>query len=142
MIPDLPATAASEGGRGIAELLADPELSPGPWYWEPRSRLLPTRIGVEGHRRGVGDYMVAAFIDDSQRPEPGNANADARFIAASRNEVPALLAALDAIRAIHVRTFEGGDRMPDYCSNCVMHWPCPTIAALTVATTPDQEAVS
>lgn len=58
------------------------KATPGPWYSEVKSFVLPARVGVEGHRRSVGDYAIAAMCGDSIRPEPGSDAADAAYIAA------------------------------------------------------------
>ena len=63
-------------------------------------------------------------------------DADAEFIAASRTDLPALLAAVEAVMALHKRlTFpDDGIGEPTACGHCDNEtWPCPTIRALAAA---------
>jgi hypothetical protein len=57
--------------------------------------------------------------------------ADAEFIVAARNQVPGILAALDAVLALH-----HGNRW-GFCEECSEHidvpMPCPTVRAVTEA---------
>ena len=62
-------------------------------------------------------------------------DADAEFIAASRTDLPALLAAVEAVRELHAAD-EDGD-----CAECIRRaqgrgdqsYPCPTVRAITDA---------
>ena len=64
-----------------------------------------------------------------------SAQADAEFIAASRTDLPALLAAVEAVMELHAAD-EDGD-----CAECIRRaqgrgdqsYPCPTITTLTAA---------
>lgn len=79
----------------------------------------------EGHRWHIADVLrwgghqgmrnALSFSEDEETAE---------FVAAARNAVPVLLAQLDAVAALHVRT-ELGE-----CAECRASWPCPTIEAI------------
>ena len=60
--------------------------------------------------------------------------ADAEFIAHARTDVPALLAAVEAVRELHQpgHTFHGHGFSTPLCS-CGAPLPCPTIQAVTAA---------
>ena len=61
---------------------------------------------------------------------------DAEFIAASRTDLPALLAAVEAVMALHkCLTFpDDGIGEPTACGHCDNEtWPCPTIRDITAA---------
>ena len=73
-----------------------------------------------------------------------SAQADAEFIAASRTDLPALLATVEAVRELHQPELycnNAGHTNPDVeCPECVEFctadeylYPCPTITALTDA---------
>lgn len=100
--------------RALAEA-----ATPGPWYSEVKSFVLPARVGVEGHRRSVGDYAIAAMCGDSIRPEPGSDAADAAYIAAlDPQTVLALLDRLDALEAALDEAVWGFAGEPRRCSRC------------------------
>ena len=62
------------------------------------------------------------------------AEANAEFIAHSRTDVPKLVAALEAVEAFHVPTWQsnyrGGREM---CRHDTHDWPCPTVRAIEEA---------
>ena len=53
---------------------------------------------------------------------------DAAFIAAARTAVPALTAAVRDVLALHYA--EPYAQGPDYCAECDLQSPCPTVRAL------------
>jgi hypothetical protein len=96
-------------------------------------------------------YAVAPGAESRKDPRvyradlSGIRNPDAEFIAAAREDVPRLLAALDAVLALHVPgVIEGaGPTYPfHYCTRCSGHpaWPCPEVAAITRALTGKEKA--
>ena len=61
---------------------------------------------------------------------------DAEFIAHARTDLPALLAAVEAVRALHkcLTFLDDGIGEPTACGHCDNEtWPCPTIRAITAA---------
>jgi len=79
-----------------------------------------------------GQTVIASMMWDSQE------DANAEFIARSRGDVPALLAAVEAVRAIHVPSEDHPEGHFPYCVGChaaggydgAPPWPCPTIEAI------------
>lgn len=74
-------------------------------------------------------------IDDDPRAE-----ANAAFIINARSDLPALIAALRAVEAVHVSTCEASGMNCDntvcpvrICGPCGETWPCPTITAIREA---------
>lgn len=65
-----------------------------------------------------------------------NASDDSEFIVAARESVPRLVAALEAVVALHSReviAIHEGYGEEAVCSPCLSHWPCPTIRAIEAA---------
>lgn len=56
-------------------------------------------------------------------------DADAEFIAHAREDVPALVAVVRAVEALHRPNEDRGVR-DGYCRTCKREWPCPTAAAV------------
>jgi len=79
-----------------------------------------------------GQRVIASMMWDGQE------DANAEFIARSRGDVPALLAAVEAVRAIHVPSEDHPEGHFPYCVGCYAAggydgappWPCPTIEAI------------
>ena len=111
----------------------------GPWKrdWyagvkDPKSRLM---TAYEGRNHCLGEYLTEE---------------DATFIAAARSSVPKLIAAVEAVMAVHERV-ETQSQYPmppnwkpmklEVCGHCkrpgagdALHpWPCPTIRAIEAA---------
>lgn len=70
----------------------------------------------------------------------GAGEQDAKFIAAARTTVPALLDLADAVFDLHRRSdhtrlvgFPRADREEHYCMEDQKPWPCPTFTATTTA---------
>ena len=108
----------------LAEIRARAEAATdGPWEWAAHTT-------VDGDKWSVfhGESTSAlAMNNDGWAP-------DAEFIAASRTDLPALLAAVEAVMALHKRlTFpDDGIGEPTACGHCDNEtWPCPTIRAIT-----------
>ena len=63
--------------------------------------------------------------------------ADAEFIAASRTDLPALLAAVEAVRELHTPIERRDGPVCDHCLHSprvgAYPYPCPTVQALTAA---------
>ena len=98
----------------------------GPWY------------GQRGHDTPSGWIDACVFDADGECVVSEASDDNAEFIAASRTTVPALVGALEAVLARHVKaqpitaahgTREGGD----YCAACAEDWPCPDYTAATTA---------
>jgi hypothetical protein len=68
-------------------------------------------------------------------------SADAAFIAAARTDLPAAIAALQAVLAIHAASTEHLRGSAAYCVGCYeaggedgqILWPCPTVRAISVS---------
>lgn len=56
---------------------------------------------------------------------------DAEFIAHARTDVPALVAALEAVLALHSRVFDMNNTPT--CRECADDYPCPTVEAVNKA---------
>lgn len=94
--------------------------TPGPWD------VLRDGPSIED---SVVDYSIwCEAIGDRLTSEVGKA--DAEFIAHARTAVPALVAAVERVQALHTPT--GGDFLggPHYCKTCYVPHPCPTAEAL------------
>lgn len=134
----------------LAEIKARAEntTSPGPWDYRPSQ---PGLGSVYYRDPGLSkDYPVPGCghcgLNDSVY-ETG----DGEFIAHARTDVPALLAALDAVLAEHeciterVATFSGSEVI-SWCRICAPRiedrwenrYPCPTVQAITEALEVDQ----
>lgn len=86
----------------------------------------------------------------NEEPATDDGGADAEFIAAARTDIPKLLAALDAITALHqpidavMYTGKSQHHKVQVCTGCGQddgnwnRYPCPTIAAITTALGEDQ----
>jgi hypothetical protein len=56
---------------------------------------------------------------------------DREFIAHARTDVPALVEALEAVLAMHVRMDAyDNDALVDFCDRCQRPWPCETVTAI------------
>lgn len=73
-----------------------------------------------------------AYVCTDMRQGEDEGEHDAEFIAAARADVPALVAALRAVEAIHTKEPGGTPtgEFADICGGCPNYWPCPTINAL------------
>ena len=116
----------------------------GPWnHW-------PEAGWIELFQQGPdGPYDVVEVLANGIRPNLGwgsdgiygdGPERDADFIAHARQDVPALVAALRAVLALHVpkrKTVDTG-KTHDYCTSPDHYrltpvWPCPTVTAITTA---------
>lgn len=93
----------------------------------------PWESGKYAPVRRAGDYYEVVWLDvDTSAPGPasygvGIGEFDAEFICHAREDVPRLVAAVEAVLAIHCD--EDGD-----CDVCEpLAWPCPTVRAITAA---------
>ena len=82
--------------------------TPGPW------EVYPHRQDVKG----------IAHIRIPLAMHPTAWTADAEFIAHARTAVPALVAAVERVQALHT------PKSNDYCRECSTPYPCATIEAL------------
>lgn len=74
---------------------------------------------------GFGAYRRIAHADCAQNAE---------FIAHARTDLPAVVAALDAILALHVEEGNGNCVVCwDFNNDTDVKWPCPTVAAVASA---------
>lgn len=85
-----------------------------------------------------GNDQVIWALDEFGSPEGDPValacGADAEFIAHAREDVPALVATIRAVLALHTPVpappaFYKDDR--DWCSQDHHYWPCPTVRALS-----------
>ena len=114
----------------------------GPWEWEGEAG--EDRLQFDNSLiacRGTEDPVLCAWGHDAYGIDVGKA--DAEFIAHARTDLPALLAAVEAVLELH----DMGEACPDCgagprticecgatdCQGCSEEWPCPTVRALTAA---------
>lgn len=119
----------------LAEIRARVEnATPGPWEWDGESgEDWPQGDNSLIARQGTEEAVICAWGYDAYGITVDEA--DAEFIAASRTDLPALLAAVEAVRELHAAD-EDGD-----CAECIRRaqgrgdqsYPCPTITALAAA---------
>ncbi|MDV6267051.1 hypothetical protein [Rhodococcus globerulus] len=88
--------------------------TPGPWYWDEDNWLdvAAAHYVIEPDDDGFEDTTQLKV-----RPE------DKAFIADARSAVPALVAAVERVQALHTP-------MNDVCISCDLVYPCPTIETL------------
>lgn len=92
--------------------------TPGPWT------ALHRHVGLTAD----DDETAGLGLEIEGPPEAWNRGqfargADATFIAHARQDVPALLAAIERVLDLHSGS-------PGWCDHCVLPLPCPTIRAL------------
>lgn len=112
----------------LAEIRARTEgLVPGPWTWSVG--------GVEALDYDGEPVMI--FEREDRHVTTRN---DAAFVAHARTDVPALLAAVDAVLAVHgpahatLTDISGNVMDIETCATCRCAWyPCPTVRAVTEA---------
>jgi len=120
--------------------------------WLARAHTV-TDAATKGPWEAVGPYIDApAFEDgifaevnmDQDGSDDERAPIDAAFIAASRTMLPAAVAAIEAVLALHERPVEpycadshhDANRCPCadyYCDRDGDPWPCPTVVAIFAA---------
>ena len=99
--------------------------TPGPWEDDGSNVAQAT-----GAYANITPYQVSCMsYCYGGTPEPMTRE-DREFIAMSRTAVPRLMAAVEAIRALHRPTQVGTRSM---CRNCVLPFPCATTCALHAA---------
>ena len=95
-----------------------------------------TAAATEGPWEASGSHVVTSWtgasdwsgpIDDRELVATASP-ADAAFIADARTVVPALTAAVRDVLALHYA--EPYAQGPDYCAECDLQSPCPTVRAL------------
>ncbi|MFD6518169.1 hypothetical protein [Rhodococcus sp. NPDC060176] len=92
--------------------------TPGPWSWDQMRSIVSDAdftIVVDSFNDGVGAGVIES--------------ADAEFIAHARTALPALVAAVERVQALHTKSNQGYGE-DDYCDCCGTIWPCLTIEAL------------
>ena len=105
--------------------------TPGPW--EDRVDDLTEDLNVWHDQEHVS---FVAFCGDKNQPR---AQADAEFIANAPTDQACLLAALQAVTALHehrtgeYRDMHGQCWIGDYCVECRDEWPCPTVVEVVSA---------
>lgn len=104
----------------------------GPWTFSDTT-------DVRGHK---GEFRAPSPDNGFMLVDPWCNDDDAEFIAASRTLVPALLAAVDAVLALHrpsPRWVFARDEHVTICETCTntevarsraVMWPCPTVRAI------------
>lgn len=100
--------------------------TPGPWVTTPPN----STSGWLGNYWSIGtevDGLLERFTGDIGGALD-NTQADAEFIAHARTAVPALVAAVERVQALHRRNSEIGAHT--FCLECHEFWPCPTRKAL------------
>ena len=115
----------------------------GPWYWEPPSE--ESFPQSDESLRSSGAKMPDARWDEVVLSGWGYdasgtsaSDEDRAFIAAARTDVPALVAALRAVLALHEGRDLFGDCSRIVCLGCetvatFTEWPCKTVHAITAA---------
>ena len=91
--------------------------TPGPWSWDQMRSIVSDddfTIVVDSFNDGVGAGVIES--------------ADAEFIAHARTAMPALVAAVERVQALHT-PWTNPTGHP-YCKECLLAHPCPTIRAL------------
>ena len=125
----------------LAEIRARVEAATeGPWTpmeydHNPGDQGVPILGG--GERGSMAAHLTAYTMTLSNVDQ---SEADAEFIAASRTDLPALLAAVEAVLELHLRSghtrsvgFPRAGQWEHYCVADQQSWPCETITALTAA---------
>ena len=122
----------------LAEIRARVEnATPGPWMVNgPGEEWAAISSGPHAviHAYAVHDGDCPGCECGDGAAEAGLTIEDAEFIAHSRADLPALLAAVEAVLELHkCLTFpDDGIGEPTACGHCDNEtWPCPTIRALT-----------
>lgn len=95
--------------------------TPGPWASRITGDAIsgPTAVVVEDAQ---GKRVATLDLGDTE-------HSLAEWIAASREAVPALTAALRDVLALHYS--EPYAQGPDHCAECEHKYPCPTVRAIT-----------
>lgn len=96
--------------------------TPGPWVYCTKTYDGMPLVVAEGY----------GFPAEPMRQTRGivcHPEADAEFIVHARTAVPALVAAVERVQALHTKSNQGYGE-DDYCDCCGTIWPCPTIEAL------------
>ena len=112
------ATAATEGPWEVD-----------PFTWKPGHPIPPSEwLGIEATGPVKGE--VARI-----RPNEDEDHANAEFIAHARADVPALVAALRAVAAVHRPVTVPGEVFGTWgeakqCEDCEQRWPCNTLDAI------------
>ena len=101
----------------MAELAAA-EISPGPWTWD-----LAGKHGAEIF--DSNDWVIPSLHSIDGGP-PKFDTADAQFIAATREWVPAALNRLNSIRELHAPA-TSAKTGETFCQECTKPYPCPTV---------------
>ena len=107
--------------------------TPGPWEMRQCSPCTERgRLEVNIWDKD-GNFLIANWCDDDPY-EP----ADAEFIANAPTDTARLLAAVQAVVALHEP--ERGNLIGPYCAHCISPidggpepWPCPTVSAVEAA---------
>jgi hypothetical protein len=112
--------------------------------WEELRRLETGATEGQWYAEAMGNHRsdVLATHEDGALVICEHAGIDAEFIAAARNRLPGILAALDAVLALHkpVDALMYGAKNAhkvQVCTGCGQddgnwnRWPCPTVAAIT-----------
>ncbi|MBW4813330.1 hypothetical protein [Rhodococcus qingshengii] len=98
--------------------------TPGPWYWDEDNWLdvAAAHYVIEPDDDGFEDTTQLKV-----RPE------DKEFIAHARTAVPALVAAVERVQALHTPSISPSLSPTDqYCDACTYPWPCETLQALEI----------
>ena len=107
----------------------------GPWEWEGEAKsewemgansLIPSRRPDDPVLYGYGYDASGIKVENP---------ADAEFIAHARQDVPALVAALRAVVAVHRPVTVPGEVFGTWgeakqCEDCEQRWPCNTLDAI------------
>lgn len=92
--------------------------TPGPWHTEP-SKHVSGRYVIDTESRTIMHVTG-----------PVHSPADAEFIAHARTAVPALVAAVERVQALHTPHRRPGHASDGTCESCYRVYPCPTIREL------------
>lgn len=94
----------------------DAAAAPGPWHTEP-SKHVSGRYVIDTESRTIMHVTG-----------PVHSPADAEFIAHARTAVPALVAAVERVQALHTPWTNPIGEL--WCLECTRRYPCPTRRAL------------
>ena len=113
----------------LAEIRARAEAATeGPWT------ALGSGVASGDHWHVIASGEAVAHISSRDGVNEDQREPDAEFIAHARTDLPALLAAVEAVRELHQpgHTFHGHGFSTPLCS-CGAPLPCPTIQAVAAA---------
>ena len=97
--------------------------TPEPWFQGREGRPHESTRDVYSKREPhePDSHDIATYVHSEE---------DAAFITAARTDVPALLAAVRDVLAVHYEATCSRGYPQAFCIDCDQEWPCPTVRAL------------